>query len=344
VTRAVPRAAQARIQSAATLAAGLGAASLGAAALGAASWIAYSRRVVDHGLPLPNALPAERRSVIAPRSGQLSYYADAQAAGRPLLLIHSINAAASAYEMRPLFEQFRGSRPVIALDLPGFGFSERSERAYSPELYKHAILEALDVTAGGAPVDAVALSLGCEFLALAALAEPQRFHSLAFISPSGLRERGRGRPTQQANDAGASQSVHRALSFPLWGQAVFDLIATRKSIGFFLSQSFTGPVDPGLAEYAYLTSHQWGAHHAPLHFVSGLLFTQDVATRAYEQLSVPALVLRDRDAFTSFELLPRVLQRNPRWQEQPIKPTLGLPQFEKPRETAQALEAFWRGL
>ena len=39
---------------------------------------------------------------------------------RPLLLLHSINASASAYEVKPLFEHYRQQRPVYAPDLPGF--------------------------------------------------------------------------------------------------------------------------------------------------------------------------------------------------------------------------------
>ena len=58
---------------------------------------------------------------------------------RPLLLLHSINAAASAYEMKPLFEHYSRERPVYALDFPGYGLSDRSARDYTPRLMTDAI-------------------------------------------------------------------------------------------------------------------------------------------------------------------------------------------------------------
>ncbi len=87
----------------------------------------------SHRLHLPPALSGERRT-IGSKAGQLSYYtAGPQASGEPLLLIHSINAAGSAYEVLPLYEHYCNSRTVYALDLPGFGFSERGDRElYTP--------------------------------------------------------------------------------------------------------------------------------------------------------------------------------------------------------------------
>lgn len=115
---------------------------------------------------LPPALDASRREVYG-RSGRLSFYAEG--AGAPLLLVHSINAAGSAYEVKPIFERLVGSRQVYAVDLPGFGFSDRSKRQYSPRLYTDAIHDMLGVIAKDGnddkPIDALAVSLGSEFLA-----------------------------------------------------------------------------------------------------------------------------------------------------------------------------------
>ena len=150
----------------------------------AGGWIAYSRLAVNHNMPLPKALDA-RRGTVGTTVGRLSYYADDSAGGTPLLLVHSINAAASAYEMRPLFEHYRGQRPVYALELPGFGFSERPNIIYTPEVFRDAILEFLAKVVEQ-PADVIALSLSSEFAALAAQQQPERFNSIAMISPTGF--------------------------------------------------------------------------------------------------------------------------------------------------------------
>jgi pimeloyl-ACP methyl ester carboxylesterase len=316
---------------------------LGAGVAAGGGWIAYSNSRINHHLPMPEAVEADRQIFSGKTTGKLSYYVDRQASGRPLVLVHSINAAASAYELRNLFNHFRSRRPVFAIDLPGFGFSDRTRRSYSPFLYIDAILDLLN-TQIGEPADVIALSLGSEFAARAALYQPDRFNSLTFISPSGLSPAKKLRASQQAQFNGASDSLYSTFSTPLWSRAFYDLIATRRSIEFFLKQSFVGPVPPELIEYAYLTSHQPGAHYAPVAFVSGTLFTPSICSTVYELLKTPTLVIYDRDSFVRFDRLPELLQKNPSFQAERIAPTLGLPQFEKLPETINALDTFWQGL
>jgi pimeloyl-ACP methyl ester carboxylesterase len=268
---------------------------------------------------------------------------DRSAAGRPLLLIHSVNAAASAYEMRPIFERYRGQRPVAALDLPGYGFSARTDLARTPAAYAAAIVEVL-VKLIGEPADVIALSLGGEFAARAALQRPDLFHSLTLISPTGFNASGTGRATQQAVEQDRTESAYRALANPLWGRALFDLIATRRSIEFFLKQSFVGSVPQTLIDYAYATAHQPGAHVTPLRFISGLLFTRNARQELYERLTLPVLVVYDRDAFSRFDALPEVVAAHANWQTARLEPTLGLPQFEAMPQLAAALDGFWRSL
>jgi pimeloyl-ACP methyl ester carboxylesterase len=314
------------------------------------AWVAYSALGVDHNVELPDALLAERRQFYSSRAGMLSYYVDRAAgegyfpnqklSGRPLVLIHSINAAGSSYEMRPLFEKFRFVRPVYALDLPGFGFSERSNREYTPELYKNAIIDFLE-TQVGAPADVVTLSLSSEFAAQAALERPDLFNTLAMISPSGFTPRSQKRASQSAADSNRTRLFYGLFSFPLWAQGFYDLLGTRASIRYFLQQSFVGTVDRGLEEYAWLTTHRPGARNAPLYFVSGALFTPDIRERVYERLTIPVLVVYDRDPFVRFDTLGQVLANHDNWLAIRVAPSLGLPQFEQPDETAQVLEGFW---
>ncbi len=283
-----------------------------AAAVG--GWIGYSALGINHRVELPEAIEGERRTFVSPRAGMISYYADRTASGRPLVLIHGVNAAASAYEMRPLYLHYRSQRPVYALDLPGFGFSDRSNRPYSVRLYSDAIIDFLESQVKNGPADVVALSLSSEFAARVALERP---------------------------DLDNSDRLYAALAFPLWRQAIYDLLATPTSVKYFLQQSFVGPVDRGLIDYDYRTAHQPGARYAPLYFVSGKLFSPDIREEVYEKLSLPVLVVFDRDNFVRLDTLPDVVRNHENWKAVRIAPTKGLPQWEKLDETAQALDSFW---
>lgn len=285
---------------------------------------------------LPGAIDATRHDLGTALGGRIHYYTDTTAEGRPVVLVHSINAAPSAHEMKPLFERFRGKRPVYAMDLPGFGHSDRSKRRYSPELFASTIAEFLE-TVVKEPADVVAYSLGCEFSALAALAQPDLVRSLVMVSPTGFNAR--RLPTGEA-----AERAYRFLSVPVVNDGLYKLLTTRPSIRFFYGQVFTADPPAELVDYAYATTHQPGAKHAPLYFLSGQLFTAEAGTNVYGKLAQPVLVLYDKDPNIDFHELPDFLSRHTNWRAQRIAPTHGMPQWERPDETAEAIERFWSGL
>jgi len=286
--------------------------------------------------PLPPALDAPLAELHTEAAGRVAYYADEDGDGRPLLLVHSINAAPSSFELKPLFERFRFERPVYSIDLPGFGQSERGDRNYSPALYAEAI-EAMLEQVIGAPADVLALSLGAEFAARAALAAPEKVASLVLVSPTGF---GKRKPPGK----GVGRVAHRVLSTPLWAQGLFDLVTSRQSIRYYLNKSFTDTAPQELIDYAYTTSHQPGARFAPLLFLSGQLFTRDALTGLYARLTdVPVLAIADGDPYVRFERLPQFAASRPNWRHESLAPNMGLPHWEHPEATCELLEGFWQG-
>ncbi|HYN77292.1 MAG TPA: alpha/beta fold hydrolase, partial [Lamprocystis sp. (in: g-proteobacteria)] len=199
---------------------------------------------------LPDALDAPRARIRIPEFGQLSYYSAGPGQGRPLVLIHSINAAPSAYEMKPLFDRYHTERPVLAPDLPGFGFSDRPDIPYNPDVFVKALVEFLRRVVVQ-PADLVGLSLGCEFAARVAAEVPELVNSLVLISPTGFSRR-----TMPGGEKG--MRVHSFLSVPGLGQGAYQLLTSKPSIRFFLRRSFVGPIPEAMVEYAYATTHQPG--------------------------------------------------------------------------------------
>ncbi len=286
---------------------------------------------------LPEALDAPRHELRDQALGRIAYYAsvpEQAPQARPLLLIHSINAAPSSYEVRPIFGQFKGQRSIYSPDLPGFGHSERGDRHYSPQLYADTISALLERVIGE-PADVVALSLSGEFAARAALANPGLFASLTLISPTGFMHRSMPSPR-------IGRLAHGAITFPLWGQGLFDLVASRASIRYFLNQSFTDAAPDDLIDYAYATAHQPGARHAPLTFLSTRLFTADARDQLFARLTtLPVLAIADRDPYVTFEQLPACAAAWPNWRYETLAPHQGLPHWEHPTATRDALERFW---
>lgn len=282
---------------------------------------------------MQNAIDATRKEYESEYDCKVSYYFDRENSGNPLVLIHSINAAPSSFEMKPLFEHYRKDRPVYSLDLPGFGFSERSDRLYSFEFYANVINEFITKIIG-VPCDVIAFSLSSEFAARATLANDKFVRSLAIISPTGLSNR-------KMPDSIRGEKIRRVLSKAPWGDAIYKLLTNKRTIRYFLNRNYVTTVPEEMVEYAYITSNQSGAKHAPYYFLSGQLFTQSACSKLYELLNCPVLVLYDKDPNVSFSSLPAMLVKHLNWSASRIAPTLGIPQWEQPDKTISALDQFW---
>ena len=283
---------------------------------------------------LPPAVGADSGRLDVMGVGGIGYYKDVTGEGPGVVLIHSINAAASAYEMRPLFEALRGRRRVFALDLPGFGRSQRGDRDYSPTMYAEAIERFIvDVASPqGEAVDAVASSLSSEFLARVAVRAPTLFRSLTLLSPTGLGP-------ERSGGGLARGILHNALRVAPVSEGLFRLLRTAPSIRYFLGKSFVGTVDEGLVRYSLQTAAAAGGRFAPVRFIDGALFTPDAQRSLYEPLAVPTRIVYDQDPHTRFDRLDALTRANPWVSAHRVAPTLGLPQFERTSDVVAVIEA-----
>ncbi len=293
----------------------------------AAAGLAYSALGVDHRRRLGPAL-AGRRSDLATAGGRITLYEAGGGEGTPLLLIHSINAAASSYEMRPLFEHYAGKRPVYAIDLPGYGLSERRDQTYTSRIMVDAIEAAMSEIAGrhgGAPVDLMALSLSCEYAARAALERPDDVRTLGLISPTAFDKALAGYGRAQSTKGNAAKLA--LVSVPLWSQALFDLVVSRASMRFFLQKTFgSKSIDEELFAYDQASAHQPGARHVVWSFLSGYLFADD-ATRVYKALTLPIWTCHGhRGDFVDYSK-EREVAGKPNWHFAEFD-TGAMPQFE----------------
>ena len=300
------------------------------------------------GAAMPAPLAGPRFDINDSRVGRITCYGEAPSGSvlPPLLLVHSVNAAATAYEMKPLFDHYRGKRAVYAVDLPGFGLSDRTERAYTPRLMTDAIILAVREIGrrhGDAPIDLVALSLSCEFAARAATEMPNAFRSIALISPTGFTKRAElaAQASGSPDETRAIPWLHSLLNVSLWKQGFFSALTSRAGIRFFLQKTFgSKQIDEGLLDYDYITTHQPGAENAPYYFVSGYLFTAK-ALNLYRALAMPVWMVHGvRGDFVDYEG-KRQVEGLPNWSIEVFQ-TGALPHFEQQQKFLAAYEDFIR--
>ncbi len=289
---------------------------------------------------LPHAVSGERFTFESP-AGHISAYVAGK--GAPLLLIHSVNAAASAAEVRPLHERYAATRTVFSIDLPGYGFSDRSDRAYTPRLMTdalHAMVTEIHKRCGPAPIDALATSLACEFLARAAVEAPQHFRTLSLVSPTGFRG-----GQDRRKPAGSTLAMPWFLNTlrgpgPLqWGGAVFRGLTRPGVIRYFLERTWGGKyIDETLWAYDVITTRQPGAEYAPLHFLGGYMFSADIHN-VYEAIKQPVWMSHGvRGDFTDYRAKTLVESR-PNWTISVFQ-TGAMPYFEVEEPFCRAFDLF----
>jgi pimeloyl-ACP methyl ester carboxylesterase len=259
--------------------------------------------------------------------------------GVPIVLLHSINAAASSFEMKPLFEAFAAStpRPIYALDWFGFGLSDRPPVDYTPALYQRQLRRFLSEHIHQ-PADVVAYSLGCEFAAMTANSHPFLFRRLILIAPTGLQNEQPDHPLRRLV-VGASERTG------LFEFAFSRLIHPETLRRFYERQIFAegSEVPDELVNYAALTASARGAAHAPAKFIAGALFSGAEARRAYMALNLPTLILAPQQApssIQSFDRLEDVVLGNPEQITSAHTETGLMPQWEAVERTARMIMDF----
>lgn len=285
---------------------------------------------------LEKAIDSNGASITGAGDYEVYWYYDIEAEGRPLLFVHSINAAPSAIELKPLFQHFRSYRSVYAPDLPGFGRSTRHVGMMTASDFAKNISSIIDQMSPSEPPDVIALSLGCEFVARAVVECGANVRSLTFISPTGFSRR-------QPPPLQAQKRLRRLFDFAGFGRGAFKLLRLERSVRYFYGMNFSGSVPSELVAYALKTTRQPAAHEMPLQFLSMSLFTPNAVGLLYEKLDVPVLVLFDEDPNVTFELFEQ-FEDSPTWQFKRIGPSLGMPQWEHPEKTVAALESFFAEL
>jgi len=123
--------------------------------------------------------------------GQVVYHESGL--GSPLVFVHGVYVGASSYEWSKVYPHFAGTHQVLAVDLLGFGESERPDLPFSATDHVQALVEFIRAKSGGERASVVASGLGAGFATILAAQHPDLVERLILLMPVGRVEFGRRR-------------------------------------------------------------------------------------------------------------------------------------------------------
>ncbi len=222
------------------------------------------------------------------KDGDIFYLVKGNRESKPLLLIHGFGPGASSYEWRKnvdaLAEHFR----VYALDLLGYGLSDRPAIDYTAETYADLISDFLREVIGK-PAVVVAHGDTCAYVVADAYRRPQLFERLVLVAPSPLM--------LQETSTGPLNGLQKTLlRLPIVGQFAYNLLTTRRAIqNYYDIQGYHNPglITDELVEYIFSSAHQSNARFAAASALTGNL-TLD-AHEPLARVQMPVVIVLGRE-------------------------------------------------
>lgn len=315
--------------------AAVGLAAAAVAAYGVYLWGPSSRRkpVTELALALKNL-----RLQYQPWRGVHYAYYFRGGTGRPIVLLHSINAVASAHEMRPLVQRLvrETNQPIYVLEWLGFGHSDRPETSYTPELLEGQLEHFLTrIVKPARGVDVIGFSLGATYAAEVARRRPDLVRSLVAIEPSGFG----GEP--QEIGKGWSRLL---FTLPAVQRAFYERLTTPDALYSFARDNLFSTefgVPDEYVEYGAETARMEGASRPLDDFLEGRLFPEnpiDLFTHLPQPLLIVHGTIADR-RLESYEALPELDGRANTYVMS--LPTGALPHWERPSAVMDRITQFY---
>lgn len=253
--------------------------------------------------------------------------------GTPVLLLHGIYAGASSFEWRRTVDALAEHHQVFALDMIGFGRSDRPNVRYSPALYQAFLADVVERLDRG-PMAVVASALSAAYMVALAARDPRHVAALALIEPEGI-----GGTRDAASTA--QSTAHLLLDAPIVGTSIYNALTSEASMRGYLRESYANDrlVTDELVERYVQNARQPGGKHVVRALVGGRLNTD--IRNALRRVHHPMLVVwgdQARQNPVQHAHAFRVIKPETEWAL--IAGAGDLPHDEQPERTNEALLRF----
>lgn len=266
-------------------------------------------------------------------------YADQGKGGRTLLMIHGLGSYLPAWS-RTIPDLSRSHR-VVAIDLPGYGKSDKNLPEHTLPVFRDVVIEVLD-SLGVERAVVVGHSMGAQIAILTALDHPGRVEALVLAAPAGL-ERFTTEDREWFSTYISPAAIRMVPALLVERQVKLNFHTFPEQARFMVEDRIAVMDDPAFADYARAQSES----------VFSMLDTP-VADRLGE-LDIPVLMVFGRQdalipnttlhpGLTLDSLLGQARAAIPGLQIELVDPAGHLVQFERPDAVNPLILQFLDGL
>lgn len=218
---------------------------------------AAGNRVLGDRVPAVGPALDGRQRTYRWRGFDISYVTAGDPDNDDVVLVHGLHSTASNREFEGIFTSLAADHHVVAIDLLGYGASDRPAIRYTGALYESLLRDFLaDVVES--PI-VIASSLPGSFVA--AIAPEIDVRSLVLVAPF--------------DETGEANSLVRAVIYsPVIGEAIFNLLVSKPAIRYFdleMGYGDPGAVTETRVDRQYRTAHQPNARFAPGSYLANFL-------------------------------------------------------------------------
>ncbi len=141
--------------------------------------------------------------------------------GRPLLLIHDLSAGSSNYEFHKIVDRLSRQYEVYAIDLLGYGLSDKPNMTYTSFLYVQLLTDFIKIVIGR-KTDIITTGDSSSLVIMTCHNNPEVCNKLILINPQSLYQ-------LSLIPSKRSKTLKFLIDLPIIGTYIFNLVTSRLS-------------------------------------------------------------------------------------------------------------------
>jgi len=267
------------------------------------------------------------------RFGKIRYTKNGS--GSPLLLIHDLTVGSCQYEYHNIIHNLSKNHEVYAIDLLGYGLSDRPNMTYTNYMYVELINDFIK-TIIGRKTDIIASGDAAPIAVMSCHNDNKLINKMIFINPQSL---------YQSNIIPSKQTKLLKFLFeiPIIGTFIFNLLTTKERIEKEFKEKYI--YDQSLIHEEYLDAYLEAAHlddsSSRFSFASYISkYTNANIIHALKEIDNSIYIIGGEKKEDITKIIDNYIYYNIAIESSYIKDTKHLPQLEQPEELLKQIELY----